>query len=209
MRNILFICLLALGMIGCRAKILAADDFSESDVLHWWVEEDGFGRTFIANGKLFVEVNQANAIQYATYRNAEFEDFSVQVDTTLVSGSHQSSHGILIRKQTDGAFYRFAIADNGTFRVDRHDSAGNWTSLTSTGHWEKSDAINTQEGETNRLRVTTLGRTVIFEVNETLLYRNDAFDAAYLGGNIALSAGTFSEPGTQVSFDNFVVREVQ
>ena len=201
--------ILALVSIGCQQKILASDDFTQADIRKWWMEEDGFGRTFIANGQLFVEVNQANAMQYATLRDLELEDFTVQVDTTLVEGSRSSSHGILIRKQPEGAFYRFAIADNGTFSVGRRDAAGNWSRLTATGHWEKSDAINLGEGETNRLRVTARGSIVIFEINDTVVYRNDAFDTAFLNGSIGLSAGTFSQSGTRVAFDNFVVREAQ
>lgn len=202
----IFLIAVLLFLIGCQRKILVSDDFTQFDPQKWWVEEDSFGRTFVANGQLFVEINQPNTIQYATLRNLERADFSVQVDATLVSGG-RSSQAILFRKQPTGAFYRFAISDNGTWSVDRLDAANTWVNLTPTGRWEKADVINRGLGQTNRLRVSAQGTIVVFEINDTVVLRNEQFDTAFLTGKISLSAGSFSQPGTRVAFDNFVVRE--
>ena len=193
-------------LLGCQQKILVSDDFTQVDVRKWWLEEDGFGRAFVSNGQLFIEVNQPHTMQYASLREIELPDFSVQVDTTLVSGG-RSSMGILMRKQPTGAFYRFAVSDNGTWSVDRRDAAGNWVRLTPSNRWEKAVGINSGLGETNRLRVSAKGTIVVFEINEEVVFRSEAFDTAFLNGSLGLSAGSFSKAGTRVAFDNFVVRE--
>lgn len=196
-------------MIGCQQRIVVSDDFTQPDVRKWWMEEDGFGRTFVANGQMIIEVNQANAMQYATLREIDLADFAVTVDTTLLEGSPKSSHGIIVRSQPAGGFYRFAIVGDGTWSVDRHDAAGNWLRLTPGGRWAPSDAINQGLGATNRLRVTARGATVAFEINDQRVFVSETFDSAFLNGNIALSSGTFAQPGTRVAFDNFVIREPQ
>ena len=204
-RLILFLSLFL--VIGCQQKILDSDDFTQADVRKWWLEEDGFGRTFIANGQLFVEVNQANAVQYATLRDQEFSDFSVQVEGTLVSGSDNSSYGVIFRKQPQGAFYRFAVTGNGAWSVDRRDASGGWVRLTPSGRWENAEIINQGIGLTNRLRVTTLGNIVVFEINDQVVHRSESFDTSFFSGTLALSTSTLGQAGTRVAFDNFVVRE--
>lgn len=200
---ILWVALLGLG---CGEQILASDDFTTPNSQAWLLEEDPFGRTFVTNGQLYIEVNQASTLQYATFRQP-YTDFNVQVDVQLISGSLDSSYGILIRKQEGGAFYRFSVTGSGLFGVERRDGAGNWVNYNSSNRWERATALNTGLNAPNRLRVSAIGSIIIFSVNDAVLFRDDSFDTSLSTGTLALSAGTFGQPGVLVAFDNFVVSE--
>lgn len=193
-------------LAGCRKRLLEADDFGSADELRWQLEEDVYGRTYIENGQLFIAVNQIDTMQYATFFQS-YPNFNLQIDAKLLNGSLDSSYGILFRKQDSGAFYRFAITANGLFGVERRDASGNWLVYNDAGRWERSPAINTGLGQTNRLRSSAIGSIVVFSVNDTVIFRKEDFDTAFQDGTIALSAGAFSQPGVLAAFDNLNISE--
>ncbi len=206
-RNVLLILLLlACLSVGCRKRVLAADDFGSADSTRWILEEDVYGRAYVENSQLLIAVNQAETMQYATFRQP-YADFNLQVDAKLLNGNLDSSYGILFRRQEGGAFYRFAITGSGLFGIERRDSAGSWEIYNDSGRWQRHAAINTGLGQTNRLRISALGSIVIFSVNDSVIYRNDNFDTTFQTGTIALSAGSFAQPGVLAAFDNFSLTE--
>ena len=205
-RPILLLILCALALAGCRREVLATDDFSGANVRLWKLESDAFGRSYLANGELLIEVNQADTMQFTTFQQL-YSDFNTQVDARLLSGSLDSSYGMLIHVQQDGTFYRFAITANGTFGVEQRFEDGTWRNLNPSGRWEPSDSIITGLNQTNKLRIGVNGSNVVFYVNGRELFRSDAIETGFLNGMIGLSAGTFTQPGVRVAFDNFTVTE--
>ena len=67
-------------------------------------EADELGRTALENGRLIVEVRDANALQYAMLREPSFTDFDLTVDATLIMGGAQASYGVLFRMAGPEAF---------------------------------------------------------------------------------------------------------
>ncbi len=202
----LFFLLLLTLLAGCGKRVLATDDFGAADETRWILEGDVYGRSYVENGQLLIAVNQVETMQYAAFRQP-YPNFNVQVDAKLLNGNLDSSYGILFRRQEGGTFYRFAITGSGLFGIERRDSAGNWLIFNETGRWQRHPAINTGLGETNRLRISAVGSIVVFSVNDSVIFRKENFDTTFQTGTIALSAGSFSQPGVLAAFDNFSVTE--
>lgn len=203
---ILLLLFFACVCVGCRKRVLASDDFGSADETRWILEADVYGRSYVENGQLLISVNQIETMQYATFRQP-YPNFNVQVDGRLVNGNLDSSYGILFRRQEGGSFYRFSITGSGLYGIERRDSSGNWLIYNEAGRWQRDDAINVGLNQTNRLRISAIGSIVVFSVNDQVIYKNEAFDTAYQNGTIGLSAGSFTQPGVLVAFDNFNVTE--
>ncbi|MGB1250581.1 MAG: family 16 glycoside hydrolase [Candidatus Promineifilaceae bacterium] len=186
-----------------------SDDFSQDNRDRWRIEQDSYGRSLIHEGKLFIEINQPNTIEYVTLRQPLLADFNLSVDATLLGGSTTSSYGILFRKQELGGFYRFEVTGNGDYIIERRDATGLWTRLLPENRWQKSEFINRGVGATNRLGVTANGNSASFYVNGELIHSIETFDQTYGTGNIALEAGSYAQPGVQVAFDDLVILEPQ
>ena len=194
-------------LLGCGNATLLRDDFSQVNNDRWFTETDTFGQSTIYEGKLYIELNQANTIQYATIREPLFDNFDIEVDATLLSGSPTSSYGILFRKQETGGFYRFEVTGNGDYIIERRDPNGVWTRLLPDNRWQKSEFIHKGIGVTNRIGVIANGSVAIFKVNGEPVHRIDNFDGSFSRGSIALEAGTYAQPNVQVAFDDLVISE--
>jgi len=66
------------------------------------------------------------------------------------------------------------------------------------------DAIK-QGNSTNRIKADCVGSHLVLHTNGTQLA--DVQDATFSSGDVGLIAGTFAEPGTDIHFDNFVVKK--
>lgn len=199
---------LLLCLTACQPKTLVADDFTEADLDRWFLEGDSAGVASIADGRLVIQINQANIMQFATLRQPLMEDFVLQVDATLINGSVNSTYGVLFRMQEGGAFYRFELTGNGRWLIEKRTRDQSWIRLTDSGRWEESAAIRQGVGATNRIKIAAQGPNIVFSVNETVLKRFEGnFDSSYGMGTIALDAGTFTQGGLQVAFDNLLIQE--
>ena len=69
---------------------------------------------------------------------------------------------------------------------------------------EYSEAIN-QGNATNRLRADCIGQTLTLYVNDQQVFQTS--DSQFSSGDVGLIAGTFDVAGTDIHFDNFVVRK--
>lgn len=187
------------------AGALFYDDFLTGETGPWQLEADEQGATAVANSQLLITVNAANTIQYATLREPEFDDFTLEVDARQLSGSPESSYGVLFRMRSPEEFYRFEVTGEGTFMLEKRTADGRWTRF--IDDWRASDAISPGLNTLNRLKIDTRGPLITVYVNNTLLLQ--ANDNAYAGGLIALDAGTFGQPGLEVGFDKVTVLPVE
>jgi len=67
---------------------------------------------------------------------------------------------------------------------------------------QPSEVIH-QGAAANQIKVTCIGDELSLTVNEVLLY--SVRDADFSSGDVGLIAGTFTEPGVDIHFDNFLV----
>ena len=182
-------------------KVLYRDDFVLGQTGTWKLESDENGSTTIVPEQLLIKINNPNMVQYASLVEPEVSDFRVEVDGHILSGSPQSSYGVLFRMQGPQQFYRYEITGDGTYILERHDSGGPRTLF--MGDWRSSDAINQGLNMKNRLGVNAVGPNISLYVNDVLL--EEISDDTYLEGKIALDAGTFAMAPAQIAFDNMVI----
>lgn len=207
-RRPLIALLITLFLVGCdRAPAgpppLFADEFIPGQMGQWQIEGDASGQTAVVDEQLLIDINAPQTIQFATLLSPQFADFILEVDARQLRGDLQSSFGVLFRMQSPTEFYRFEITGNGFYMLERRNGDGTWTRF--VDDWTPSPAINQGINAINRLRVEAAGRNISIYVNDILLHQ--ASDNAYIGGTIALDAGTFIAPELRVAFDNMVVRQ--
>jgi hypothetical protein len=184
------------------ADVLYRDDFSPAQTGPWITEADDQGYTAVADGRLLIDLNAPNTLQFVTLREPLFDDFILEIDSSQLEGSLDSSRGVLFRMQDGGSFYRFAITGAGFFVVERRDGDDGWQRL--TRDWIESPAIRQGLNATNQLRVQAVGAQISVYVNGELLHQ--VVDNRYSQGTIAVEAGTFGPGQTRAAFDNLVVR---
>lgn len=194
-------------LAGCATRPIIFDDFSSPDAFPWTLEADAEGSTSITNGQLYIANDGLRTTQYAIIANQNLYELEVEVDAVQIEGTTNNNYGILFRVQENGAFYRFAITSGGKYAVQKHAANGEWRHLNASQTWQPSQHINRGNNATNHLVLKASGnRTEIF-VNGGLLETIENFDIDFGAGSVGLDAGTFSEPGLRVAYDNFVLRK--
>lgn len=194
------------GGMPLGQDVLYADNFDAETAANWQLEGDEAARAVIVEERLLIEVDQPNTVHYVTLAEQTFSDFLVAVDVTQLTGSTDSTFGILFRLVGEGenaGFYRFEVTGSGLYMVERRNEDGSWTRL--TDEWVASSALQQGLNATNRLGVRAAGSAYSFYANDTLLLQ--LTDSGYPAGAIALDAGTFAQTGLQVAFDNLVVSQ--
>ena len=183
------------------AKPIVREEFVLGETGSWLLESDDSGSTAIVPEQLLIEVKSPQVVQYATLTEPALADFSLKVDGRILSGSPQSSYGVLFRMQGPQQFYRFEITGDGTYILERHDAGGSRALF--MGDWRDAEAINQGLNVVNSLGIEAHGPNISLFVNDVLL--EQLADDTYASGNIALDAGTFDLAPAQVAFDNLVV----
>lgn len=206
--------LILLGLTACGNDgsevalgegVLFYDEFTpEGQTGEWLLEGDENGRAVIVDGRLLLEVDGPNIVQYTTLAERRFTNFDLTVDAIQLAGSPDSTYGVLFGLDGDDeTFFRFEITGNGLYVVERRAADGSWERF--TDGWVASPALNQGVDATNQLRILAAVPTFSFYANDTLL--TQVADARYQGGNVGLDAGTFGQPGLRVAFDNVIIRE--
>ena len=201
--------LLLLLLAGCQSaasetslpeNTLFFDKFVVGQTGDWLTEGDDAAVTAVINERMVININEPQTRQYVTLNEPHFNNFTFEVDGLQVTGSPESSYGVLFRMSSPTEFYRFAIRGDGLYMIERHDPDG-WTRFMKD--WEPSAAIHQGVGQNNRIKVVAEGSAFSFYVNDIVVAQIN--DGRYAQGNIALDAGTFGETNLQVAFDNVLV----
>jgi hypothetical protein len=180
--------------------ILFQDDFSDHGS-GWDQASFETGVTDYEDGVYRIYVNEPN-VDYWANPGLDFTDVRVEVEATKVGGSDDNDLGIICRYQDAQNFY-FAVISSDGFAGIVKSEGGEQTPISSEA-LEPADAVR-EGNSTNTLRFDCVGDSLSLMVNGTQVAA--ATDAAWAKGDVGLVAGTFDTPGTDVHFDNFVVRE--
>ncbi len=180
------------------ATVLFSDDFSDNDS-GWDRVNTAEGVTDYADGGYRIYVNQANHDYWAN-PSQSFTDVRVEVDATKVGGPNDNDFGLICRYQDTQNFYSFLISSDGYYGILRVVDGSSGT--IGTDGMEPSDAI-LQGASTNKVRADCVGSTLTLYVNGKQVITTS--DSTFSSGDVGLMAGTFSELGTDILFDNFLV----
>jgi len=180
--------------------VLFKDDFS--DTSSGWDRVDvSDGITDYADGVYRILVNTTSTDVWAN-PGLNFDDTTIEVEATKVGGPDDNDFGVICRYDDESNFYFFIISSDGYYGVGKVIDGEQI--LLGEEELVPSDAIKIGN-VMNNIKVDCVGSTLTLFANGSQLISVD--DSSFTSGDVGLIAGSFDNPGTDIHFDNFVVRE--
>lgn len=212
MKLIKYALILMLGTLACTAtdaipegqppapasgSVLFQDDFSSVST--------GWERMLVNEGvmdydgggyRILVNTLQTN---FWSTPHKDFTDVRIEVDTGKLAGPDENRIGLVCRFNGKDYYFFIITSDGyygmGVFYNGQAILLGN-PELQASADIHKGVAVN-------HLRADCVGSTLTFYVNGLQLIQVD--DPTLASGDVGVLAGTFSTPGVDIIFDNFVV----
>ncbi len=182
------------------SNVLFQDDFSDPNSGWDSVRADA-GVTDYENGAYRIFVNTPNQDVWAN-PGQSFADVHIEVEAAKQGGPDDNDFGVICRYQDVNNFYFFIISSDGYYGIGKVKD-GTQQLLGADG-MNPSDAIY-QGQASNRIAAECKGDQLTLWVNGTQLFSTQ--DTDFTSGDVGLMAGTFDTPGTDISFDNFIVTQ--
>lgn len=207
-------CLLLLAAMACSLvtdtllgdetplaeDVLYRDDFSDPSS-GWDRVDTADGVTAYQDGRYRILVNTANTDVWAN-PGLEFGDAIIEVEATKAGGPDDNDFGVICRYRDVDNFYFFLVSSDGYYGIGRV-VAGEQTLI---GDDQLYPDESIRQGEaTNHIRADCIGSSLTLHVNGVELA--EVQDDTLASGDVGLLAGTFDQPGTEILFDDFVVRK--
>lgn len=180
--------------------VLFRDDFSRTSS-GWDRQTTSEGLTDYADGVYRIYVNDTN-VDYWANPGKSFTDVSVEVEATKAGGPDDNDLGVICRYVDVDNFYFGLISSDG-YAVIGKLKDGEQTGISSDG-MEPAEGIK-QGAATNVVRMDCVGEALTLFVNGTRIA--SVTDSDFAKGDVGLMAGTYDQTGTDIHFDNFVVRQ--
>jgi hypothetical protein len=180
-----------------NGSVLFKDDFSVS-TSGWDRFKSAEGTMDYDGGGYRILVN-ALQVSFWSAPHKDFSDVRIEVDSGKVGGPDENRIGLICR-YSGNQYYFFVISSDGYYGIGIFDHGQ--TALLGQSVMQASDKIKTG-ADINHLRADCNGDTLTLFVNGFQLAQ--AHDSTLKHGDVGLLAGTFSRPGVDVLFDNFVV----
>ncbi len=184
---------------GQASNVLFSDDFSNTNS-GWDQRQDTNYVSDYANGGYRLYVNDTDYDIWANPSKSFPGDVRVEVDATKAGGPDDNDFGLICRYQDTDNFYFFLISSDGYAAIGKYE--GGSQQLISSDNMVKVEGI-TLGAATNHIRADCIGSDLKLYVNGNPVVT--ATDSSFTSGDVGLMAGTFSEPGTDILFDNFYV----
>ena len=178
-------------------SVLYQDDFSRNS--------SGWDRMQATEGIMDYDAGGfrilVNSLQtnFWTTPHQNFTDVRIEVDEGKLAGPDENRIGLVCRFNGSD-YYFFIISSDGYYGMGIF-SGGKATLL---GQAEMQTSENINKGlAVNHLRADCVGSTLTFYVNGFQV--TQAQDSTLVSGDVGILAGTFTIPGVDIVFDNFVV----
>lgn len=181
-------------------SILFKDDFSKTDS-GWSQRSLPEGQAGYADGVYRIRVDAANGDVWGR-PGLDLGDVSIEVDALKVGGPRDNRFGVVCRMQDERHFYVFLISSDGYYGIGK--VSDNQYQLIAAEAMLPSEKIH-QGSDPNRIRVDCLGQILALYVNGELI--GVTSDGSYSHGDIGLIAGAYGSTGTEIFFDNLIVRK--
>jgi hypothetical protein len=180
-----------------EGSVLYQDDFTSPAT--------GWDRMLVSEGVMDYDSGGyrilVNALQtnFWTTPQRNFSDVRIEVDTGKLAGPDENRIGLLCRFNGKD-YYFFIISSDGFYGVGIFKDG----QAILLGQNEMLSSANINKGlAVNHLRADCSGDTFTFYVNGFQIAQ--AKDSSLTSGDVGMLAGTFSTPGVDIVFDNFVV----
>lgn len=177
-------------------SVLFQDDFAQ--------QTTGWDRMLVNEGVMDYDSGGyrilVNALQtnFWSTPSKNFTDTRIEVDTGKLAGPDENRIGLLCRFNGKD-YYFFIITSDGFYGIGLFKDG----QATLLGQSEMLSSANINKGlAINHLRADCAGQTLTFYVNGFQIAQ--AQDINLVSGDIGIIAGTFTTPGVDIIFDNFV-----
>ncbi len=181
------------------SNILLSDDFSGINN-NWDKSSDANMTTDYYNNSYRILVNVANYDAWANPDDLSFTDVQVEVDATKNGGPDLNDFGIICRYDSAKSYYYGVISSDGYYGI--YEKTADGGKQLGLGNEQFSDKILTGAAN-NHIRFDCIGSTLYLFVNGNLIDKQT--DNTIESGNVGLIAGTYTDTGTDILFDNFFV----
>jgi hypothetical protein len=158
------------------------------------------GTAGYSDGTYHIVASQPN-VNLWSHPGLDFATVRVEVAVFPAAGPLENRMGLICRLVDDKNFYFFVISGDGYYGIGKMKD-GQGSILTRDGNMLPSEFIQTGNVP-NRVRGDCIGSFLILYVNDQLVA--SAEDSDFTGGDVGVIAGSFSQPGADVYFDNFTV----
>lgn len=172
--------------------VLFEDDFSNPN--------SGWNRdlaTDYHDGVYQITVSEADTKIWANPARS-FTDVIIEVDATTVAGPMDNDFGVQCRVKDNNNYYFFLISADGYQAIGKVIKGD--VRFLSADAMQYSDAIQ-QGNVTNHLRASCIGDKLTLTVNGKPA--GQVTDDSFADGDVGLMAGSYTEGGVQIAFDNF------
>lgn len=176
---------------------LFKDDFS-SPTSGWDHTKYAEGIMDYDGGGYRIMVNALQANFWST-PHKDFSDVRIEVDSGKLAGPDENRIGLICRSNGK-SYYFFIISSDGFYGLGIF--ANGKASLLGQSEMQSSDKIKMGTA-VNHLRADCNRDDLTFYVNGSQVA--DVHDPSLQHGDVGLLAGTFTDPGVDIVFDNFVV----
>ncbi len=190
-------------------NVLFKDDFSDTNS-GWDKTRDSEGITDYDNNAYRIQINtigeSSNGMSYWASPGLDSQmpaDLRIEVDATKAGGADDNDFGVICRYTSandNPSFYQFMGTSDGYVGIVLVN--GGDQKMISSEKLQPSDSVK-QGDATNHMRADCIGDTLTLYINGTKVA--SATDSTLKSGDVGLIAGTYSTPGTDILFDNFVV----
>lgn len=206
--------LLALVLSGCnlsdRITASALAEIDPGSVIYfdnfgnpesgWDVWDSDSAVISYAMDGLRFQIKEAN-YDYWSLPGQRFTDVTLGVDAKTLGGPTDNDFGLLCRFQNEYNFYAFLVSSDGYGGIVKVKD-GLYQTLSGPDGLEYGLMI--AQGEAvNQIRADCVGTRLTLYVNQEKFLEVE--DADFSTGDIGLIAGSYSEPGVDILFDNFYV----
>lgn len=185
---------------GTEPGVLFSDDFSNTSS-GWDRQTTSEGVTDYADGAYRIYVNETN-MDYWANPGESFADVRVEVEATKVGGPDDNDLGVICRYVDIENFYFGLISSDG-YAVIGKVKDGEQAGISSDG-MDPVEGINLGDA-TNLIRMDCVGEALTLYVNGSQIA--SVADSDFAKGDVGLIAGTYDITGTDIHFDNFIVRQ--
>jgi hypothetical protein len=199
-------CVLSLAVFACAlpsfasvssGTVLFKDDFSSST--GGWDRYKSAEGTMDYDGGAYRILVNALQVNFWSTPHKDFSDVRIEVDAGKIAGPDENRIGLICR-YAGSQYYFFVISSDGYYGIGIFTNGQ--TALLGQSEMQGSDKIKTGTA-INHLRADCDADTLTLFVNESQLAQ--VHDPILKHGDVGLLAGTFTHPGVDVIFDNFVV----
>ncbi len=165
----------------------------------WMTFDDDIGYAGYDGGGFRIWAGIEN-YQFWSVPGLNFKDTIIHVRAKKISGPENNLFGVMCRYQDDANYYAIVLGSDGYYGIFK--TVEGQQSLIAQKHMDFSAAIQQGNSE-NEIQAVCQGEHLLLIVNgERLLH---VTDGSLSQGDVGLIVGNFSEPGTEIIFDNFIV----